>query len=99
MAAVRVADPTAIVWRGDLELPPEEQGVKILGSFVRSQLATLSAKHEQYIGKLLHIRICSAHGFCCYIALRLARITPCGWFIQSCQPLLQPNMTQHCVGP
>ena len=54
-AAAKVANPTAIVWRGDLELPPEEQGVKILGtplghpSFVRSQLATLSAKHEQLI--------------------------------------------------
>ena len=61
-AAARVADPTATVWRGDLGLPPEEQGVKILGtplghpSFVRSQLATLSAKHDQLISKILHIQ-------------------------------------------
>ena len=61
-AVARLADPTAIVWRGDLGLPPEEQGVKILGtplghpSFVRSQLATLSAKHEQLISKILHIQ-------------------------------------------
>ena len=51
-----------VVWRGDLELPPEEQGVKILGtplghpSFVRSQLETLSAKHGQLISKILHIQ-------------------------------------------
>ena len=61
-AVARVADPTAIVWRGDLGLPPEEQGVKTLGtplghpSFMRSQLATLSAKHEQLISKILHIQ-------------------------------------------
>ena len=42
-AAARVAGPSAIVWRGDPHLPPEEQGVKILGtplghpSYVRSQ--------------------------------------------------------------
>ena len=61
-AAARVADPTAIVWRGDFGLPLEEQGVKIFGtplghpSFVRSQLATLSAKHDQLISKILHIQ-------------------------------------------
>ena len=52
-AAARVANPTAIVWREDLELPPEEQGVKILGtplghpSFVR---------YHQLIRKILHIQ-------------------------------------------
>ena len=55
-AVGRVATPTAIVWRGDLELPPEDQGVEILGTplghpSVRSQLATLSAKHDQLISK------------------------------------------------
>ena len=32
MAAARVVDPSAIVWRGDPHLPLEEQGVKIFGS-------------------------------------------------------------------
>ena len=94
--------PPAIVWRGDLELPPEEQCVKFLGtplghsSFVRSQLATLSAETRSVDQQnFCTSRICSAHGFCCCIALRLARITLCGWFIQSCQLLLQPNTEQH----
>ena len=30
-AAARVQDPCAIVWRGDLELPVSEQGMKVLG--------------------------------------------------------------------
>ena len=65
-AASRVADPTAIVWRGDLELPPEEQCVKILStplghsSFVRSQLATLSAHvviRAIYIWRVVHPKL------------------------------------------
>ena len=31
-AAARQVDPDAIVWRGDPELPPSEQGVKVLGT-------------------------------------------------------------------
>ena len=61
-AAARVADPSAIVWRGDPHLPPEEQGVKILGtplghpSYVRSQLAALTAKHEHLISNILQVQ-------------------------------------------
>ena len=32
IAAARVSNPTAIVWRGDPSLPPSEQGVRILGT-------------------------------------------------------------------
>ena len=58
-AAARVADPSAIVWRGDPHLPPEEQGVKILGiplghpSKMRSQLVALTVKHEHLISNIL----------------------------------------------
>ena len=57
-AAARLADPSAIMWRGDPRLPPDEQGVKILGtplghtSYVRSQLAALTAKHEHLISNI-----------------------------------------------
>ena len=61
-AAAQVADPSAIVWRGDPHLPPEEQGVKILGtplghpSCVRSQSAALTAKHEHLISNILQVQ-------------------------------------------
>ena len=59
-AAARVGDPTAIVWRGDPHFPPEEQGVKILGTplghprYVSTQLAALTDKHEQF-SKILQV--------------------------------------------
>ena len=30
--AARISDPDAIVWRGDVSLPPQERGVKVLGT-------------------------------------------------------------------
>ena len=50
-AAARRSDPDAIVWRGDATLPPEAQGVTILGTplgheeFVRARLVTV--KHDR----------------------------------------------------
>ena len=102
-AVARVADPTAIVWRGDLGLLHEEQGAKILGtplghpSFVRSQLATLSAKHEQLISKILHIQDLQCAWILLLYCASSRAITLCGWFIRSCPLLSPPNMTQHCV--
>ena len=61
-AAARVADPSAVVWRGDPHLPTEEQGVKILGtplghpSYVRSQLVALSAMHEHLMSNTLQVQ-------------------------------------------
>ena len=60
-ATARVADLSAIVWRGDLHLPLQEKGVKIFGTplghprYVSSQLAALTAKHEQLVGKILQV--------------------------------------------
>ena len=50
--AARAQDENAIVWRGDHELPPVQQGVKLLGTplghaaFVEDQLAKLSLSHS-----------------------------------------------------
>ena len=47
-SVVRRSHPDAIVWRGDISLPTEEQGVTVLGTpmghpaFVRSRLAAVS---------------------------------------------------------
>ena len=30
--AARISDPDAIVWRGNVSLPPQERGVKVLGT-------------------------------------------------------------------
>ena len=53
--AAQRLDPEAIVWRGDVSLPPQEQGVMVLGTpmghpeFVRSRLAAVSAKHFFFV--------------------------------------------------
>ena len=52
-------DPEAIVWRGDVSLPPQEQGVMVLGTpmgqpeFVRSRLAGVSAKHDRLVSQIV----------------------------------------------
>ena len=57
-AVARITDPEAIVWRGDTALPSEDQGVRILGTplghpdYVRAQLQSLSATHDQLIAKV-----------------------------------------------
>ena len=57
-----MADPSAIVWRGDPHLPPEEQGINIFGtplghpSYVRYELAALTAKHEHLINIILQVK-------------------------------------------
>ena len=50
--AAQRSDPEAIVWRGDISLPAEEQGVTVLGTpvghpaYVRSRMAAVSEKHD-----------------------------------------------------
>ena len=59
--AARTSDPDAIVWRGDVSLPPQERGVKDLGTpmrspeFVRSTLAAVSAKHDGLISQIVEM--------------------------------------------
>ena len=60
-AAARRSDPDAIVWRGDTTLPPEDQGMTILGTplgheqFVRARLVTVSAKHDRLMSQIVGI--------------------------------------------
>ena len=57
-AAARTEDEDAIVWRGDPALPPQEQGVKLLGTplghaaYVQDQLARLSTSHDVLLERI-----------------------------------------------
>ena len=53
--AARISDPDGI---GDVSLPLQERGVKVLGTpmgspFVRSTLAAVSAKHDRLISQIV----------------------------------------------
>ena len=89
-AVARIFDPEAIVWRGDTALQSEDQGVRILGTplrhpdYVRAQLQSLSATHDQLIAKVLpRCQICSVLGWCCCIVAPLGPTTLCGLCTQS----------------
>ena len=57
-AAARQVDLDAIVWRGDPELPPSEQGVKVLGTplghpeYVRAFLQKSTRTHRQLLERI-----------------------------------------------
>ena len=56
--AARAPDENAIVWRGDHELPPVQQGVKLLGiplghaAYVENKLAKLSLSHSVLLERI-----------------------------------------------
>ena len=56
--AARQVDLDAIVWRGDLELPPSEQGVKVLGTplwppeYVRAFLQNSTRTHRELLERI-----------------------------------------------
>ena len=60
-AAAQRSDREAIVWRGDISLPAEEQGLTVLGTLlghpanVRSRLAAVSEQHDQLIEQILSV--------------------------------------------
>ena len=88
MLAARRSDPDALVWRGDISVRVEEQGVTVLGTpmghpaFVRSQLAAVSEKHDQLISQILGVTDLHVLGSCCSIALQPGRTTCCMWCIR-----------------
>ena len=79
-AAARIEDEDAIVWRGDPALPPQEQGVKLLGTpfghaaYAQGQLARLSTSHDVLLERIqavpdlqvawLLLKFCAARANC-----------------------------------
>ena len=53
--AAQRLDPEAIVWCGDVCLPPLEQGVMVFRhpEFVRSRLAAVSAEHDRLVSQIV----------------------------------------------
>ena len=55
------SDPDAVVWRGDLSLPADQQGIKVLGTplgspeYVQAMLERLSASHQRLVDRISHI--------------------------------------------
>ena len=55
-------DPDAVVWKGDHTLPPDQQGLIVLGTplgsaeFVQRELASLSAKHQSLLDRIPQVQ-------------------------------------------
>ena len=68
--AARTIDPNAVVWRGDTQLAPHQQGIIVLGSPVGQEAfitAQLSAKREEHQSCWTGTRVCPMcrlHGCC-----------------------------------
>ena len=58
LRAAQVEDPEAQIWFGSLEAPPEERGIKVLGTplgtaaFVRSRLQSTVEHHRLLLGRI-----------------------------------------------
>ena len=61
-ADARVSDPDAIVWRGDHTLPPERQGIRVLGTplgspqFVSKELEKVATNHQVLLDRIPHVQ-------------------------------------------
>ena len=96
-AAARIEDEDAIVWRGDPALPPQEQGVKILGTplghaaFVQDQLARLSTSHD-----VLLERIQAVPDFQVALLLVFCAASRANYYLRVVHPdLARPFAEQH----
>ena len=55
-------DPDAVVWKGDHTLPPDQQGLIVLGTplgsakFVQRELASRSAKHQSLLDRIHQVQ-------------------------------------------
>ena len=96
-AAARKSDPDAIVWRGDTTLPPEAQGVTILGTplgheeFVRARLVTVSAKHDRLISQIVGIPELQ----CAWILLLYCAAARPNYILRVVHPTYTSNFAAH----
>ena len=95
--AAKAVDPDAIVWRGDAELNPEDQGVVILGTplgheeFVRSHLDKKSVKHDQLIEKMLLVPDLQST----WILLLYCGATRANYVLRVVHPSLSATFAKH----
>ena len=97
-------DPDAIVWRGDPELPPSEQGVKVLGTplGILSMCGLFSRTRPEPTANCWsgsqQSPICRVHGWCCSSAQVLGQIICLERFLQSVRRTSRLNTTIPCEG-
>ena len=96
-AAARRSDPDAIVWRGDTTLPPEAQGVTILGiplgheEFVRARLVTVSAKHDRFLSQIVGMPDLQ----CAWILLLYCAAARPNYILRVVHPTCTSNFAAH----
>ena len=75
--AARVAEPHAVVWKGDQTLPTDQQGVVVL----RAPLghAHFRQRSTRFSAGFLLCKISSARGFCCHFVLPRGPTISFGW--------------------
>ena len=59
--AAQTVDPNAVVWRGDTQLAPQQQGIVVLGStigheaFITAQLSIKRQEHQVLLDRIPHV--------------------------------------------
>ena len=97
LTAARRSDPDAIVWRGDTTLPPEDQGMTILGTplgheqFVRARLVTVSAKHDRLMSQIVGIPDLQ----CAWILLLYCAAARPNYILRGVHPTYTSNFAAH----
>ena len=86
--AARAVKPDAIVWRGDMLLPLEEQGTKVLGApighpaFVHKYLEKKSIEQAELLQRILHVQDTQA----CWLLLLMCAATRANFWLRVVRP-------------
>ena len=86
--AARVADPNAVVWKGDQSLPTDRQGVVILGApighahFVARELQAKTEEHSVLFRRILAVPDLQ----CAWLLLLFCAATRANYFLRVVQP-------------
>ena len=87
--AARVADPNAVVWRGDRSLPTDRQGVVVLGApighahFVAGELHAKTEEHSVLFQRILAVPDLQ----CAWLLLLFCAATRANYFLRVVQPV------------
>ena len=82
--AARAVKPDAIVWRGETSLPPEEQGIKVLGApighpaFVHKYLEKKSIEQAELFQRIPHVKDTQA----CWLLLLMCAATRANFWLR-----------------
>ena len=98
LAAARVTDPTAVVWKVDLALPSDQQGLVVLGApighpdFVMSKLEEKSHEHRVLLERIPAIEDIQ----CAWLFLLFCAAVRANYFLRVVQPALSARFaTAH----